>query len=56
MAQSIHTYLEPRTSLGGGLHGVGKGAGGIVAGCGAVGGSVTFTSGFDPDNGIDVGR
>lgn len=44
--------LEPGTSLGGGLKSIRKSAVGVEAGGGAVAGTITLSSGLDPDKGI----
>lgn len=48
----LEVGLEPRTSLGGGLEGVGLAAVEVVPGGGRVASAVRLTAGLDPDEGI----
>lgn len=48
----LEVGLEPRTSLGGGLEGVGLAAVEVVPGGARVASAVRLTAGLDPDEGI----
>lgn len=48
----VKTHLEPGSGLRSRLQGITVSTVGIVAGRGSVRGTVTFTTGLDPDEGI----
>ena len=51
--QLLKVSLEPLTGLGGGLQGGGETAVEVVAGGAGVAGTVTLTTGLDPDEGVE---